>query len=293
VLLAGTGLADVVLVDVVEGLAQGKALDVAAAAPLLGFSRSVTGSSDPGSVEGADVVVTTAGLARRPGMDRMDLLAKNAAIARGVAAAVRERAPGAVLVNVANPLDVITELYLRETGFPRERVVGMAGVLDSARFRAFLAGVAGVSPADVQAMVLGGHGDEMVPLVSSATVGGVPARELVPAGELAAVVDRTRKAGAEVVRLLKTGSAFVSPAAAAVEMVKAILLDEKRLVPAAVHLEGEYGFEGLTLGVPVVLGRRGVERIVEIDLSPGERAALEKSAAAVREGLDMLSRAPG
>jgi len=267
VFLAQAGLADIVLIDVVEGLAAGKALDIFAAGPILGFSGDVRGTTDLAAVEGADVVVATAGLARKPGMDRMDLLAKNAAIARGVASAVRDRAPGAVVVNVANPLDVITEQYLRATGFPRERVLGMAGVLDTARFRAFIGARLGVSPRDVQAMVLGGHGDEMVPLTSHATVGGAPLGELLGAAAVDEVVERTRKAGAEVVGLLKTGSAFVSPAAAAVEMVRAILLDERRVMPAAVHLEGEYGFEGVCLGVPAVIGAGGMRRIVELDLA--------------------------
>jgi malate dehydrogenase len=288
VFLAETGLADIVLIDVVDGLAAGKALDMTAAAPLRGFSGHVTGTTDMNAVEGADVIVTTAGLARKPGMDRMDLLRKNVAIATGIAEAIKEKAPASVVINVANPLDVITHHILNVTGFPRERVIGMAGVLDSARFRAFLALELGVTPVDVTAMVLGGHGDTMVPLVSSATVGGVPLANLIERDALERVVERTRKAGAEVVGLLKTGSAFVSPAAAAIEMVKAVLLDERRVMPAAVRLDGEYGYSGICLGVPVVIGAGGVREVVEIELSDDERAALDRSAEAVRKGIEAL-----
>lgn len=313
VFLAEESIADIVLIDVVDGLAAGKALDLAAAGPLRGFSGAVEGTTDFAAVEGADVIVATAGLARRPGMDRMDLLAKNASIAGGIAEEIAARARGAVVVNVTNPLDVITECYLRKTGFPRERVLGMAGVLDSARFAAFLALELGVSPRDVTAMVLGGHGDAMVPLVRSATVGGVPVTDLIdqdlasPSARpgqsieggmggaergrtvLQRIVERTRKAGAEVVGLLKTGSAYVSPAAAAVEMVRAVLLDERRLMPACVHLEGEYGYEGICLGVPVVIGAGGVQKIVEVELADDERAALDRSAAGVEEGIAALA----
>jgi malate dehydrogenase len=288
VYLAETDLADMVLIDVVDGMAAGKALDMLAAGPLRGFTHAIDGTTDLDAVEGADVVLTTAGLARKPGMDRMDLLKKNAAIMRGIAGRIEAKAPNAIVVNVANPLDVITEQILRTTGFPRERVIGMAGVLDSARFRAFLALELGVARTDVQAMVLGGHGDTMVPLLSGATVSGVPVTDVVAADRLAAVVERTRKAGAEVVGLLKTGSAFVSPAASAVEMIVSILTGQERLVSACVRLEGEYGFSGITLGVPVVLGRGGLHRIVEVKLSEDERAALERSAEAVRTGIAAL-----
>lgn len=284
IFLAETGLADIVLIDVVEGLAAGKALDMTAAAPLRGFSHEVTGTTELNAVEGADVIVITAGLARRPGMDRMDLLKKNVEVTGGIAETIREKAPEAVVVNVTNPLDVITHHILDVTGFPRERVIGMAGVLDSARFRAFIALEIGVSPRDVEAMVLGGHGDGMVPLVSSATAGGVPLADLLKPDALERIVERTRKAGAEVVGLLKTGSAFVSPAASVIEMVKAVILDERRVMAAAVRLEGEYGYSGICLGVPIVLGAGGVRRIVEIGLSSDERAALDLSAEAVRRG---------
>lgn len=288
VFLAQENIADITLVDVVDGLAAGKALDLLAAGPLFGFSGRIEGTTDLAAIAGSAVVVSTAGLARKPGMSRMDLLAKNAEIAGQLAEAIRKHAPQSIVINVANPLDVITEHIFRKTGFPRERVMGMAGVLDSARFRAFLAQELGVSPLDVQAMVLGGHADEMVPLVSTATVGGVSVSKLLSGEAIARAVERTRRAGADVVALLKTGSAFVSPAAAVVEMVRSVLLDEHRLMPAAVHLDGEYGQKGLTLGVPVILSRRGVERIVELELSQEERSALARSAEAVKEGIAAL-----
>lgn len=281
-------VADVALMDVVEGRAEGKALDMAAAAPVLGFGVGVTGASGLSLLEGADVVVVTAGLARKPGMSRMDLLRKNAEIVGGVADEVKKLAPSAIVINVTNPLDVMTELILRRAGFERERVMGMAGVLDSARFRSFLASRLGADPRDIHAMVLGGHGDAMVPLVSGATCAGVPVEKLLSREALDETVERTRKAGGEVVKLLKTGSAFVSPAASVALMVRAVLRDEKRLLAACVHLEGEYGHEGVCLGVPVVLGRGGVARIVEMELSPDESRALEGSASAVREGIAAL-----
>ncbi len=281
-LVAQEGLADVVLADIVEGLPQGKALDIAAALPLFGASVKVGGSNDLADAEGSDVVVVTAGLARKPGMSRDDLLARNAEIVGGVADAIRKHAPGAIVICVTNPLDAMCYLLMKRTGFEPGKVMGMAGALDSARFAAFLAFEAGVSPADVSAMVLGGHGDSMVPLLSSATVGGVPVQEILPADALARIVERTRKAGAEVVGLLRTGSAFVSPAAGVREMVRAILLDQKRVLPAAAWLEGQFGLEGVYLGVPAILGRGGVERIVEMKLSDGEARALRESAEKVR-----------
>ena len=287
-LLAQEGLADIVLTDVVEGLPQGKALDIAAALPLFGASVGVEGSNDLASAEGSDVVVVTAGLPRKPGMSRDDLLAKNAAIVGGVADAVRKHAPGAIVICVTNPLDAMCYLLMKRTGFEAKKVMGMAGALDSARFAAFLAMETGVSPADVSAMVLGGHGDSMVPLLSSASVGGVPVRELLPAETLARVVERTRKAGAEVVGLLKTGSAFVSPAAGVREMVRAILRDQRRVLPVASWLDGQFGIEGVYLGVPAVLGRGGVERIVEMKLSDDEARALRESAEKVRTLQDKL-----
>jgi malate dehydrogenase len=284
--LAERNLADVVLVDVVDyGLAAGKAVDLAAAAGLRGFSCRVRGTDKMDEAGGATLVINTAGVPRKPGMDRMDLLAKNAGIARSLGAEVARVAPEAVLINVANPLDVMCHLFLEATGFPRGRVLGMAGVLDSARFRAFLAEELGCDPRDVSAMVLGGHGDSMVPLTRTATVGGVPVGELLEAGALERVVERTRHAGAEVVKLLRTGSAFTSTGAAAAQMAEACLAGRPRLLPASAALEGEYGLSGLHLGVPVLLGRGGVERVVEIALAPEEQAALERSAEEVRKGI--------
>ena len=288
VLLAMRNIADVTVVDVVPDMPQGKMLDAVAAAPLMRFDVAVTGSNDTAAIEGSDVVVNTAGLPRKPGMSRDDLLAKNADIARGIASGVSKYAADSVVINVANPLDAICEVLYRETGFPRERVLGMAGVLDSARFRTFLAWEIGCSPVDVEAMVLGGHGDSMVPLVSSATVGGVPVTQLLGKEALDSIVERTRKAGAEVLGLLKTGSAFVSPAASVVEMVDAVLLDRDRLLPVSVRLAGEYGFDGLFLGVPAVLGAGGLKKVVEVGLSGDERAALSRSADSVRDLVSKL-----
>ena len=288
--VAESNLADVALVDIADGLAAGKALDLAAAAPVRGFSGRVTGGTEWPLLEGSDVVVVTAGLARKPGMSRDDLLAKNAAIVRSIAEQVAAHAPDAVVIMVTNPLDAMCEAFRQASGFPAARVAGMAGVLDSARFSAFLALELGASPREVSAMVLGGHGDTMVPLVSSATVGGVPVAELLPAGKIKAVVKRTAGAGAEVVALLKTGSAFVSPGASAAEMALAVLRDEKRVVPAAARLSGEYGYDGVYLGVPVVLGRGGVERVIEMKLSKDEKAALDKSAEAVKGLFEAMKR---
>ena len=281
-LLAEDGLANIMLVDVVEGLPQGKALDITAALPLFRMNLKVEGSNDLADAEGSDVVVVTAGLPRRPGMSRDDLLAKNAEIVGGVADAVKKHAPGSVVICVTNPLDAMCYLLMKRTGFEAKRVMGMAGVLDSARLRAFLAAEAGVSPADVSATVLGGHGEGMVAVIGSATVGGVPVREVLSPEILSHIVERTRRAGAEVVGLLKTGSAFVSPAAGVREMVRAVLLDEKRVLPVSAWLEGQFGIEGVYLGVPAVLGRGGVEHVFEIKLAADEAAALRASAEKVR-----------
>jgi malate dehydrogenase len=283
-------IADVMLIDVVDGLPQGKALDLQAAAPVRGFRVKIEGSNDPAACAGSSVIIATAGLARKPGMSRDDLLEKNAQIAAGLAREVRKRAGDAVLINVANPLDAICEVYRRVTGFPPERVLGMAGVLDSARFRAFIAAKLGVAADDVQAMVLGGHGDEMVPLVSTATVSGVPVTALLDAATIEAIVTRTRNAGAEVVKLLKTGSAFFSPGACAALMAEQVVMDQKRILPASAYLSGQYGLRDIYLGVPVVLGGGGVERIIEVPLSLEEKAALAKSAAAVKELIDKVKQ---
>jgi malate dehydrogenase len=286
--LSESNLADVVLLDILEGVPQGKALDLSQAAALRGSNARLTGSSSLDDVRGSDLVVVTAGFPRQPGMSRSDLLKSNADIVRAAAEAVRRHAPDAILVVVTNPLDVMAYLAYRTTGFPKRQVVGMAGVLDAARFRAFVAGALDVAAADVQAMVLGGHGDSMVPLARYTTVGGVPITELLAADEIARLSERTRGGGAEIVGLLKTGSAFYAPAASVVEMARSILLDEKRVLPCSVLLEGEYGLSDVFLGVPCVLGRTGVERVLELALSVEERKALAASAAAVAKDVAEL-----
>ena len=287
--IAERGLADVTLIDIVEGLPQGKALDILQATPLWHRGGRVEGSNDLGAVAGADVVVMTAGFPRKPGMSRTDLLKANADIVRPAAEAVKRDAPGAYVVVVTNPLDVMAHLFWKVTGFPRARVAGMAGILDSTRFRAFLAAELGVSGTDVQAMVLGGHGDSMVPLPRYTTVGGIPIIELLPQGRIAEIAQRTRDGGAEIVKLLKTGSAYYAPAMSAVEMVEAILTDQKRLVPCSALLQGEYGMKDLFLGVPVILGARGVEKIVELELSGDELAALRASGKQVIDSIAELA----
>lgn len=281
-------LADIVLVDIVEGLPQGKALDLAQAAPLEGYDARVCGTNNVPDIAGSDLVVITAGVARKPGMSRDDLLATNARVVGGIANSVVSHAPEAVVVCVTNPLDVMTWLTWERTGFPAERVVGMAGVLDSARFRAFIARELGVSARDVEALVLGGHGDSMLPLPRYATVGGVPLPALLPEERMAALVERTRNAGAEIVGLLETGSAFYAPSAAVAAMVRSILRDERRVLPCCARLEGQYGLEGVFAGVPVVLGRGGVEMIVELELREDELAALHRSAEDVRATMEKL-----
>ena len=275
--IAERGLADVTLVDIVEGMPQGKALDLQQAAPLWHRGGTLAGANDLAAVAGSDVVVMTAGFPRKPGMSRTDLLKANADIVRPAAEAVRKHAPNATVVVVTNPLDVMAWLFWKVTGFPKQRVLGMAGILDSARLRAFIAMELGVSGADVQAMVLGGHGDSMVPLPRFTTVSGVPIGELLPAERIAAIAQRTREGGAEIVKLLKTGSAYYAPAMSAVEMVEAILTDQKRLVPCSVLLQGEYGMRDIFLGVPIVLGAKGVEKLIELKLTAEELGALQKS----------------
>ena len=282
-LIAQTGLADVVLVDIVEGLPQGKALDLAEAAPVIGYDVKITGTNDYADTAGSKIVVVTSGIPRKPGMSRDDLIATNARIVGGVVKAATAVSPDAIVIVVTNPLDVMCHVAMEASGFPRERVIGMAGVLDSARFRSFIATELEVSVRDVRAFVLGGHGDTMVPLPRYSTVGGVPITELLSAERVEALVDRTRNGGAEVVALLKTGSAFYAPAASVVEMVESILLDRRRVLPCAALLTGEYGVDGLFVGVPVVLGQGGMEKIVEIDLTESEAAAFARSADAVRE----------
>ena len=281
-------LGDVVLVDVVEGIPQGKALDLAQAGPIHGYDAAISGSNGYDGTDGSDVVVITAGLARKPGMTRDDLLFKNAEIVGGVVEQVVARSPDAILVLVTNPLDAMVQLAWRKSGFPARRVVGMAGVLDSARFRTFIAQELDVSVENVTAFVLGGHGDTMVPLPRYSTVAGIPITELLPPDRIQALVTRTANGGAEIVGLLKTGSAYYAPAASTVELVEAILKDKKKILPCAAYLEGQYGVRGLYVGVPVKLGRAGVEQVIEITLTPDERAAFERSAAAVRELVDKL-----
>ncbi len=286
--IAEAGLADVVLVDIVEGLPQGKGLDLAEAAPVVGHDARITGTNDYAETAASDVAVVTSGLARQPGMSRDDLLAKNAGIVRSVVEQVVAHSPDAILIIVTNPLDAMCHVAMQASGFPRERVLGMAGVLDSARFRTFIADELGVSVEDTHAFVLGGHGDTMVPLPRYSTVAGIPITELLSAERVRALTERTANGGAEVVALLKTGSAFYAPAASVFEMVESILLDRRRVLPCAVQLHGEYGQEGLFVGVPVVLGANGLERVIEITLTDDERAAFERSAAAVRELVDKL-----
>ncbi len=282
-LCALKGLGDVVLFDVVEGLPQGKALDLAAAGPVEGFDCTITGTNDYADLAGADVCIVTAGVARKPGMSRDDLLGINAKIINTVAENIRRYAPQAFVITVSNPLDAMVTLMKRVTGFPKQRVVGMAGVLDSSRYRTFLAWELGVSVTSVQAMVLGGHGDDMVPIRSHTTVNGIPVASLVRPERLDAIEKRVRGAGGEVVALLKTGSAFYSPAHAAIRMAEAYLFDKKEILPCAAYLEGEYGIHGLYVGVPVQIGAGGVEKVFEIALTPEEKQALAVSASHVRE----------
>jgi malate dehydrogenase len=287
--IAELGIADVVLFDIVEGMPQGKALDLLESRSIRGFDARVTGTNDYKDIEGSDVVVVTAGFPRKPGMSRSDLLAKNAEIVNTVAGNIRRFAPDSVVITVTNPLDVMTYLMYRKTGFPPSRVVGMAGVLDATRFRCFIAEELGVSANDVQAMVLGGHGDSMVPLPRYATVSGIALPDLLPADVIGRLVQRTRDGGAEIVALLKTGSAYYAPAASAAQMVEAVLLDRKRILPAAAHLNGEYGLKDVYIGVPIRLGADGVEKIIELGLSAEEKAALHKSAADVSAGIKELN----
>ncbi|HEY7636762.1 MAG TPA: malate dehydrogenase [Gemmatimonadales bacterium] len=272
----------VIMVDVIEGVPQGKALDQWQCGPIEGFDARVTGSQTYEEAAGAEVVVVTAGIARKPGMSRDDLVKTNAGIVRSVSEQIARVAPQSIVVVVSNPLDVMCYVVKKTTGFPRERVIGMAGVLDAARYRMFLSEALEVSVEDIQAMVLGGHGDTMVPLVSYTTVSGIPVTQLIDGAVLTSIVDRTRNGGAEIVAFLKTGSAYYAPSAAAVQMVEAIALDKKRILPCSAWLQGEYGLREVFCGVPCKLGRGGLERILEIKLSDAEREELRKSAEAVR-----------
>jgi malate dehydrogenase len=283
--IASRDLADVALYDILPGVPAGKALDMTQAGPVFHFDARVEGSDKIEVIRGAEVVVVTAGFPRKPGMDRMDLLKKNVEIAKSAAEGIKRHAPEAVVVVITNPLDVMTWVVKHVTGFPKGRVVGMAGVLDCARFATFVAMELRCSPKDVRPMILGGHGDTMVPIARYSTVCGVPLSSLLPADAVQRLADRARNGGAEIVKLLGTGSAYYAPAASATAMVEAILGDTGRILPASAYLEGEYGFEGIYLGVPVALGKGGVRRVVPLDLQPDEKAALAKSAESVRTGI--------
>ena len=273
----------VVLVDIAEGVPQGKGLDQWQSAPIELYDTRVVGTNGYDETAGSDIVIITAGIPRKPGMSRDDLLNTNAGIVKQVSEQVKRSSPNAIIIMVSNPLDVMCYVAKQVTGFPRERVIGMAGVLDTARYRAFLAEALDVSVRDIQAMVLGGHGDTMVPLVSYTTVSGIPVTQLLDRKTLDAIVDRTRNGGAEIVKFLKTGSAYYAPSAGAVQMAEAIVLDQKRILPCAAWLDGEYGMNGLFLGVPCKLGKGGLEKILEVELSSKERVDLGKSADSVRE----------
>lgn len=287
--LAMRNIADVVLVDIVEGLPQGKALDILESGPILRFDSNVIGTNDYEDTAGSDVVVITSGKPRQPGMSRTDLLNDNQEIVGSVTEQVVENSPNAIIIVVANPLDAMCHVALETSGFPRERVIGMAGILDTARYRTFIAEKVGASVRDVFALVLGGHGDTMVPLPSMATVSGVPITQLLSQDEVDAIVQRTRQGGGEIVELLGSGSAFYAPAAAIVEMVDAILMDQKRILPCAAYLQGEYGLNDLFVGVPVKLGAGGIEDVIELGLSDDEREQLEYSANDVREMVEVLN----
>ncbi len=285
---ASKELGDIVLVDVAEGIPQGKALDLYEASPVEGFDAKITGTNTYEETKDSDVVIITAGLPRKAGMSRDDLLAKNAAIMKSVVENIVKHSPNTILIIVSNPLDAMCAVAKKASGFPRERVIGMAGILDSARFRAFISMELDVSVEDITAFVLGGHGDDMVPLPSYCSVGGIPLPKMLSKERIDAIVERTRKGGGEIVALLKTGSAFYAPGASAVQIAEAILKDKKRILPCAAHLEGEYGINGYFLGVPVKLGAKGIEQVIEIELSAEEQAALDKSLASVKELSDKL-----
>ncbi|UCF70876.1 MAG: malate dehydrogenase [candidate division WOR-3 bacterium] len=286
--LAEHKIADIYLVDVVEGLPEGKALDAEEAAPIRRYDVELRGCTDFSCMVDSDIVVITAGIARRPGMSRDDLLNTNAKIIRSVSEKVAEYAPNSIIIMVTNPLDVMAYLALKTTGFALKKVVGMAGILDSIRFRYFVAQKFGVSVIDTTAMVLGGHGDSMVPLPRYSTIAGVPITELMPKDDIDKIIERTRKGGAEIVGYLKTGSAYYAPAAAVAKMVECIVRDKRRILPCSAYLRGEYGIDGLFVGVPVMLGKNGVEKIIELELIPEEREALHTSASAVKTVIEKL-----
>ena len=286
--IAAKELGDIVLVDIIEGIPQGKGLDLLEASPIEGFDLHVVGTNDYADTAGSDVIVVTSGAPRKPGMTREDLIKVNANITRDCISKAAPLSPNAVIIMVNNPLDTMAYLAKQVSGFPKNRVVGQAGVLDSARYRTFIAIEAGVSVEDVQAMLMGGHGDEMVPLPRFTTIGGIPVTEFVTQARLDAIVDRARKGGGEIVNLLKTGSAYYAPGAAAVQMVEAVLRDKKRVIPCAAYLEGEYGLNDIYFGVPVVLGAGGVEKVIELPLNEDEMALVRKSADGVRASIETL-----
>jgi len=287
-LIARDGLADVVLFDIHEGIAKGKALDISEACPLWNSPSSVTGTAGFNETADSDIIVITAGFPRKPGMSRDDLLHANADVIRGVTEGTAKLSPNSMIIVVTNPMDVMAHTAYRVSGFDSRRVVGMGGVLDSARFRTFVAMEFGVAPGDVEAMVLGGHGDQMVPLPRFTTVKGIPITELLGNDAINSLIERTRHGGAEIVGLLKTGSAYYAPAASTVQMVRSVLLDEKRILPCSAHLNGEYGHSGVFVGVPVVLGKGGVERIISLELNPEESAMFDRSASAVSSMVEVL-----
>ncbi len=291
--LSEKGLSDVVLVDIIEGVPQGKALDLMEAAPIEKHDSTLIGVNAYEATAGSDIAIITAGIPRKPGMSRDDLISTNARIVGQVAEQIAKYSPECILIIVSNPLDAMCHVAHKASGFPKNRVIGMAGVLDSARFRTFIAMELNVSVENTHAFVLGGHGDTMVPLPRYSTVAGIPITELMPPERIAALVDRTANGGAEIVGLLKTGSAYYAPASAAVEMAEAILKDKKKILPCAVYLEGEYGYNDLFIGVPVKLGASGVEEVIQIQLTADEKAALDKSAAAVEELKGVLARLEG
>ncbi len=286
--LVERGIADVVLTDILEGVPQGKALDLLQSGPTEGYNTSIVGTNDYKDIAGSDVVLVTAGFPRQPGMSRSDLLQKNAEIVKGIGENIKQHAPNSIVVTVTNPLDVMTYLMMKVTGFAPNRVVGMAGVLDSARFRTFIAMELKMAATDVDAMVLGGHGDSMVPMTRFSTVYGVSIENLIAPDRLKAIVDRTRNGGAEIVNLLKKGSAYYAPASSAVEMVMAILRDEKRLLPCASFCDGIYGMKDLYIGVPVVLGKGGVEKTIQLNLTKEELAALQESGGKVKADIETM-----
>lgn len=286
--LAERGYADIVLVDIIEGMPQGKALDILESGPVVGFDSNVIGTNSYADTAGSDIAIITSGVPRKPGMSRDDLVLTNMKIVKGVTEELVKASPNCIIIVVANPLDAMAQLAFKVSGFPRNRVMGMSGILDTARFRTFLAQELGVSVEDVAAYVLGGHGDTMIPLTRMATVGGIPVTEVLAEETVSKIVERTVKGGGEIVALLKTGSAFYAPSAGVVQMVDAIVLDKQKILPCAAYLDGEYGINGVFVGVPAKLGKNGMEKIIEIKLTPEEEAALKKSVDAVRELIEIM-----